>query len=110
MSDLSPQSEAKRTLIRSLPPNAILSRPSRANKLIRVRNDTLDGGEQRFELDRFDIELVAPHGNGLLALAVQRVRGHANDRDVTGLRVVLEGPHGFPAVNDRHFEVHQNYV
>jgi hypothetical protein len=24
--------------------------------------------------------------------------------------MVLEGPHGFPAINNRHFEVHQNYV
>ena len=30
--------------------------------------------------------------------------------DVVGMRIVLEASHGFPAVNDRHFEVHQNYV
>jgi hypothetical protein len=36
--------------------------------------------------------------------------GHANDRDVTGLGISLEGTHGFPAVTDWHFEVHQNYV
>jgi hypothetical protein len=26
------------------------------------------------------------------------------------MRIVPETSHGFPAVNDRHFEVHQNYV
>jgi hypothetical protein len=75
-----------------------------------VRNNALNGGDQRLEIDRFGIELVASRGNGLLTLAVQRIRGHADDRDVAGLRIVLEGPHGFPAVNDWHFEVHQNYV
>src|SRR5262245_25959359 len=84
--------------------------PSRSGELFRVRNDAPNGGEQRLELNWFDIELVAPHGNGLIALAVQRIRGHADDRDVAGLRILLERPHRFPAVNDRHFEVHQNYV
>src|SRR5262245_54014261 len=37
--------------------------------LFRVRDDAPNGGEQRLELDRFDIELVAARGNGLLALA-----------------------------------------
>src|SRR5262245_17196131 len=69
----------------------------RTSELFRVRNDTPDGGEQRLELDRFDIELVAPRGNSLLALAVQRKRGHADDRDVTSLRIVLEEPHRFPS-------------
>ena len=67
-------------------------------------------GDQRLELDRLDVELVAARGNGLLSLALQRIRGHAYDRDVAGLGIVLEGPHGFPAVQDWHFEVHQNYV
>jgi len=57
--------------------------------------------DQTFESNRFGIELVASRGNSLLALAVQRIRGHVDDRDVAGLRIVLEGPHGFPAVNDR---------
>src|SRR5262245_51416283 len=35
---------------------------------------------------------------------------HANDRNVAGLWIVLEDPHGFPPVTDRHFEVHQNYA
>ncbi len=26
------------------------------------------------------------------------------------MRIAPETSHGFPAVNDRHFEVHQNYV
>jgi hypothetical protein len=32
------------------------------------------------------------------------------NRDVVALRIVLEGSHGFPAIKDRHFKVHQNYV
>src|SRR5262249_12895579 len=83
---------------------------SRAGELFRIRSDALNGGDQRLEVDRFGIELVASRGNSLLTLAVQRIRGHADDRDVAGPRIVLEGPQGFPAVNDRHFEVHQNYV
>ena len=42
-----------------------------------------------FELDRFSIELVAARGNGLLALASKRICGHADDRDVSGLRIFL---------------------
>src|SRR5262245_54430010 len=75
-----------------------------------MRNDAPNSGDQRLELDWFDIEPVAARGNGLLALTVQRMRGHANDRDVAGLRILLETAHGLPAVKERHFEVHQNYV
>jgi hypothetical protein len=32
------------------------------------------------------------------------------DQDVVALRIVLEGSHGFSAIKDRHFKVHQNYV
>jgi hypothetical protein len=46
----------------------------------------------------------------LLAFALHRIRGHADDRDVVGMRIVLEAPHGIPAVNAWHFEVHQDYV
>src|SRR5262249_45789724 len=45
-----------------------------------------------------------------LALAVQLICGHADDRDVTGVRIVLEASNGFPAVHTRHFEVQQDYV
>jgi hypothetical protein len=38
------------------------------------RNDAPIGGEQRLEFNRFDIELIATRGNGLLALAVQLIR------------------------------------
>src|SRR6266436_10444045 len=51
-----------------------------------------------------------PCGDGLLALALNRMRGHADDRDVPGLRIVLETPHSFPTVVVRHFEVHQDHV
>jgi hypothetical protein len=42
--------------------------------------------------------------------SLQRIGGHADDRDVAGLRIVFEDSHWFPAINDRHFEVHQNHV
>src|SRR5262245_48726167 len=38
------------------------------------------------------------------------MRGHADDRDVPGLRIVLKTPHGFPTIVVRHFEVHQDHV
>jgi hypothetical protein len=33
-----------------------------------------------------------------------------DDRDVLGLRIVLETPHGFPTIVVRHFEVQQDHV
>ena len=75
-----------------------------------VRKHAPNGCHQTLEFDRFGVELVAPRGNGRLPLAVKRMRGHADDRNVAGLRVVFETPHGFPAVDAWHFEVHQNYV
>jgi hypothetical protein len=63
---------------------------------------------QAIEFNWFRIELVASRGNGLFALALQRIRGHADDRDVAGLRVFLEASHGFPTVIAWHFQVHQN--
>src|SRR6516164_9214259 len=49
-------------------------------------------------------------GNGLLTLAVRRIRGHADDRNVSGLRIFLQASHRFPTVDNWHFKVHQNYV
>src|SRR6266567_1714958 len=36
--------------------------------------------------------------------------GEGNDGDVAGLRIALEPPGGFPAVDHRHFEVHQDDI
>ncbi len=44
---------------------------SRADELFRLRSNAPNGGDQRLELDRFHIELIASRGNGLLALAIQ---------------------------------------
>src|SRR5258708_3376780 len=74
------------------------------------REHAPNGRDQTLEFDRFGIELVAPCGNGLLALALHRMRGHADDWDVPGLRIVLETPHGFPTIVVRHFEVHQDHA
>jgi hypothetical protein len=75
-----------------------------------VRKHAPDSRDEDIEFDWFGIELVASRGNGLLAFALQRMRGHADDWDFMGMRIGPETSHGFPAVNDRHFEVHQNDV
>jgi hypothetical protein len=51
-----------------------------------------------------------PVAMAFFTLALHRMRGHADDRDVLGLRIVLETPHGFPTIVVRHFKVHQNHV
>jgi hypothetical protein len=53
--------------------------------LFGLRKHAPNSLDQGLEFDRFGSELVAPRRNGLLALAVQRIRGHADDRDVAGL-------------------------
>jgi hypothetical protein len=69
--------------------------------LLAVRKHAPDGCDQAIEFDRFGIELVASRGNGLLAFALQRMRGHTDDRDFVGMWIGPETSHGFPAVNDR---------
>src|SRR5262249_16321104 len=44
------------------------------------REHAPNGRDQTLKLDRFGIELVAPCSDGLLALALHRMRGHADDR------------------------------
>src|SRR6266480_1416980 len=66
--------------------------------------------DQPIEFDRRGVELVTPSGNRLFALARQRVRGQNDDRDVTGLRIALQSSRGFPAVDNGHFEVHQDDI
>ena len=53
------------------------------------REHAPNGRDQTLEFDRFGIELFAPCGDGLLALALHRMRGHADDWDVPGLRTVV---------------------
>src|SRR5215471_12150723 len=74
------------------------------------REPARNGSDETPESDRLGTELLAPRGNGLLALALLRMRGHANDWNVPGLRIVLETPHGFPTVVVRHLEVHQDHI
>ena len=76
---------------------------STGNELFRVRDKSTNGGDQRLEVDRFGIELVAAGGNGFLALVVQRIGGHADNRDVTGLGILLKAAHDFPAVESLAF-------
>src|SRR5215471_18798686 len=69
-----------------------------------------NGCDQTLEFDRFGIELLAPRGDRLLALASQRMCGQSDDGNVLGLPVAFQTPGRFPAVNDRHFEVHQDNI
>src|SRR6266700_291959 len=64
-----------------------------------------NGCHQTIKFDRFGVELLAPRGNRLLALAGQRMGGQSDDGNVLGLRVAFQTPRGFPAVNNGHFEV-----
>src|SRR6266700_1723866 len=75
-----------------------------------VRENTPHRRDQPIEFDRRGVELVTSSSNRLFALARQRVRGQNDDRDVTGLRIALQSSRGFPAVDDGHFEVHQDDV
>jgi hypothetical protein len=54
--------------------------------LFGAREHAPDRCDQTLEFDRFGIELVAPRRNGLLALALQGMRGHADDRDTLLVR------------------------
>src|SRR5262249_11775442 len=63
-----------------------------------------NGCDQTIKFDRFGVELLAPRGNRLLALARQRMCGQSDDGNVLGLRVAFQTPRGFPAVNNRHFD------
>src|SRR5262245_23374937 len=66
--------------------------------------------DQTIKFDRFGVKLLAPRGNRLLTLAGERMCGQSDDGNVLGLRVAFQAPRGFPAVNDRHFEVHQDNI
>src|SRR5262249_12219232 len=65
---------------------------------------------QPIEFDRLGVELVAARRECLFTLTGQRMRRQRDDRDVAGLRIALEPPSGFPAVNNGHFEVHQDDI
>jgi hypothetical protein len=53
---------------------------------------------------------LPPRGERLFAFAGERMCGESDDWNVAGLRIALESPRGFPAVDDGHFEVHQDDV
>src|SRR6516225_7620849 len=69
-----------------------------------------NGCDQTIKFDRFGVELLAPRGNRPLALARQRMCRQSDDGNVLGLRVAFQTPRGFPAVNNGHFEVHQDNI
>src|SRR5262249_15492490 len=69
-----------------------------------------EGCDQPIKFDRFGVELVASCRERLFAFTGGRVRGESDNGDVAGLGIALEPSCGFPAVNDRHFEVHQDDI
>src|SRR5215468_628347 len=69
-----------------------------------------NGCDQTIKFDWFGVKLLAPRGNRLLALAGQRMCGQSDDGNVPGLRVAFQTPRGFPAVNNGHFEIHQDNI
>src|SRR6516165_10878829 len=68
------------------------------------------GCHQPIKFDRFGVELVAPRRERLFAFTGERVRGESDNGDVAGLRIALEPSRSFPAVDDRHLEVHQDDI
>ena len=76
----------------------------------------LDGGvdrvEESFRPDRFRDVTVHARGQAPLAIALHRVRGHADDRHVgAGLRLQpADGRSRLEAVHLRHLHVHQHHV
>src|SRR5262249_45155273 len=66
--------------------------------------------DQPLKFDRLGVELVASGRERLLALAGEGMRGERDDRDVARLWIVLQSSRRLPAVNDRHFEIHQDDV
>src|SRR5262249_23447444 len=75
-----------------------------------VRENAPNACDQAIEFDRLGVELVAPRRERLLAFTGERVRGQCDNGDVAGLRIALEPPRGFPAVDIGHFEIHQDDV
>src|SRR5262245_6954383 len=66
--------------------------------------------DQPIELDWFGIELVTPCSERLFTLASQCMCGESDDRDIARCWTALQPPRGFPAVDHRHFEVHQDEI
>src|SRR5262249_26421595 len=66
--------------------------------------------DQPIKFNRLRVELVASRGKRLVAFAGERMCGEGNDGDVAGLRIALEPLRSFPAVDDWHFEVHQDDI
>src|SRR5215475_3904547 len=75
-----------------------------------VGENAPNGCDQSIEFDRLGVELIAPRRERLFALAGQRMCRQGDDGDLAGLRIALEPSRSFPAVDDGHFEVHQDDV
>src|SRR6516165_6668493 len=73
-------------------------------------NQLANFAQQPIKLHRLGIELFTSGGERLLALAGKRMGRQADDRDVARLGLALQAPCRFPAVDDRHLQVHQDKV
>src|ERR1700730_867155 len=73
-------------------------------------HNTPHGRDQPIEFYRLAVELVASRGECLFTLAGKRMCGQSDDGDAAGLRIALESPRGFPAIDNRHFEVHKDDI
>src|SRR5262245_47968197 len=69
-----------------------------------------NGCDQPIKFDRFGVKLITSSRERLFAFTGERMRGESDNGNVASLRIALEPPCGFPAVNDRHFEVHQDDI
>src|SRR2546430_1359557 len=67
----------------------------------------LDLLQQPRQIDRLGIEVIAPRGERLLAVAGHRIGREGNDGNVAGLPCGLDLPRGLPAIEHRKAEIHQ---
>src|SRR4029453_8236880 len=66
--------------------------------------------DQPIELDWFGVKLVAPGSERFFTLAGERMCGESDNRDIAGCWTTPQPPRGFPAVDNGHFEVHQDEI
>src|SRR5262245_8999487 len=78
--------------------------------LLARRENAPQSRDQSIELNRVSIQLVTPRSERLFTLASQCMCGESDNRNVACCWTALQPPRGFPAVDHRHFEVHQDEI
>src|SRR5262245_13018843 len=89
---------------------SLKSRMFKARRSFAVGENAPNGCDQTIKFDRLGVELVAARRERLFAFAGERMCGQGDDGDLAGLRIALEPSRSFPAVDDGHFEVHQDDI